>query len=96
MLIFCSDNSCGDVVKDGDGSMKDKLKPCPFCGGTDTLCINRETDKWENKPWTYQYQVICDWNSGGCGSSSGFYDSMEDARDAWNERANCPECIKED
>lgn len=66
-----------------------KLLPCPFCGKTETLCITREPYYWDNILKGYQYQVVCDasGNNGGCGSSCGFKDSMTEAKEAWNRRA---------
>ena len=91
MLIFCGDNSCGDVVKDGDGAMNDKLKPCPFCGNEPTLIVYRGKDGWRDR-----YAVLCRYDDGGCGAESGWYHYEEETIEAWNRRANCPECIKED
>lgn len=66
------------------------LKPCPFCGKTENLCITREPNYWDNKLAGYQYQVVCDasCNNGGCGSSCGFKDSITEAKEAWNRRAD--------
>lgn len=67
-----------------------KLLPCPFCGKTETLCITREPYYWDNTLKGYQYQVVCDasCDNGGCGSSCGFKDSITEAKEAWNRRAN--------
>lgn len=53
------------------------IKPCPFCGKTDTIKIKKE----EN-----QYVICCSVHKGGCGSSSGYYNSEIEAIDKWNQR----------
>lgn len=67
-----------------------ELKPCPFCGksvaesGTiaDLLITD---DDWDEA----HYSVICNYNNGGCGMMLGYwYETEEDARNAWNRRAN--------
>lgn len=70
-----------------------ELKPCPFCGKTDTakimtvaecLCLDNPTE-W-NKT---HYGVVCDNIIGGCGASTGLYhESPEKAAEAWNIRAS--------
>lgn len=78
-----------------------ELKPCPFCGG---MAIALQVG--ENFSCR-QFQVICHWYEGestGCGASSGFFDSLREAIEAWNRRrsgkwtlhgdgsATCSEC----
>ena len=61
-----------------------ELKPCPFCGSiAPTVHLSRERDEPKMK---WQYQVVCNYNLAGCGSSSGFYDEAIQAVDAWNRR----------
>jgi Lar family restriction alleviation protein len=64
--------------------MKDKetLKPCPFCGGDEieTYESYGSLDEWD------QWAVVCCANKGGCGTSSGRYDNLIDAIEAWNRR----------
>ena len=46
--------------------MSDELKPCPHCGNSDHLMVKQvegETASPDN------FQVVCDWLSGGCGAS---------------------------
>lgn len=65
-----------------------ELKPCPFCGRIDRVVIAREGHD------PSQYQVICDASghadlpNRGCGGSCGFYDSIDEAVEAWNRRVN--------
>ena len=64
--------------------MTEELKPCPFCGGYAIALQVGETIE------DRQYQVICPWDNNelhGCGSSSGFYETLKDAIEAWNRRA---------
>lgn len=66
------------------------LKPCPFCG-ENFMVVSRERSGCE-----FQYQVVCDKTAYkkigigeyvyGCGASSGFYNTIADAIDAWNRR----------
>lgn len=51
----------------------DKLKPCPFCGGSDLRIIEAHWIK---------SAVICK----QCGSASGCYDTEQQAIEAWNRR----------
>ena len=64
--------------------MSEELKPCPFCGNTNVYGYKEILPSDDNP----QYQVICDWYYGGCGSSSGYWDSMEECVKAWNRRAD--------
>ncbi len=78
--------------------MNDELKPCPFCGGVehikpdfdevffDTKHLDDYFDE-ENATWTGFY-VICNDLEGGCGASSGYEHTEEEAIAAWNRRAN--------
>ena len=56
-----------------------ELKKCPFCGKTDTLEVgsDRRTGYWN---------VVCNYNLGGCGASSGYRKEEKDAIEAWNRR----------
>ena len=77
------------------------LKPCPFCGMNVAeptslleceLCANFEDD--ELCP-NYDscgsdgcgHFVACNVNKGGCGASTGWYQTVEEAINAWNRRA---------
>lgn len=62
----------------------EELKPCPFCGGLESLRIkiypNKDTFEIE------QYAIVCDHVHGGCGSESGHYKTAENAVKFWNQR----------
>lgn len=69
-----------------------ELLGCPFCGGFSAVhtqecemdpCPDAECEYCEERC----YRVLCDEDSGGCGASSGWYESRGDAADGWNERA---------
>lgn len=62
------------------------LKPCPFCGRIDTLSIDDITHRLDDVS-IVQYHVVCNANKSGCGSSSGYEYSKNDAVEAWNRRA---------
>ena len=71
-----------------------QLKPCPFCGGTKlfvgTLAeIEMQDEDHEDYAFNKQYYaVVCDYNEGGCGASTGGANrSADEAIEAWNRRA---------
>ena len=85
----------------------ENLKPCPFCGKTDTLeilsaksceeCINFEDELICPAFEPYhddmsdicpQKIIVCCFGKGGCGASSGYYTSEDEAIAAWNRRAH--------
>lgn len=57
----------------------EKLKPCPFCGKSTTLDL-------DISELFSDYAIVCDYNEGGCGASSGYRDSEEKAVAIWNRR----------
>ena len=68
-----------------------ELSECPFCGkkvahlGT---VGEHEMEEDESSEAYSHYDVVCDFNAGGCGASTGKqYTSMEDAAEAWNRRS---------
>lgn len=72
-----------------------ELKACPFCGSasapivltvaeTEMLDMDREEYEWALMHWA----TVCNFNSGGCGASTGYcYESADAAAAAWNRRA---------
>lgn len=66
------------------------LKPCPFCGsGTMVITECRELEECSNFECCENngyYCIACNMNAGGCGASSGYRGSKEDAIRAWNRR----------
>ena len=78
----------------------DALRPCPFCGKSDTLVIGKASDAFAEPdecgdPLPYMhteaYAVTCDASKpegpGGCGASGGYKLTEAEAVAAWNERA---------
>ena len=63
-----------------------ELKPCPFCGGQNIIGILKESQSLDDLSVPF-YALICSFNNGGCGASSGYYPTVEGAIDAWNRRA---------
>lgn len=55
----------------------EKLKRCPCCGKNLSVTFYSDSDG---------IFVVCDRNAGGCGMSSGTYDTIGQAIDAWNKR----------
>ena len=75
------------------------LKPCPFCGRDDTLIYssvkeNEECKQFEDESCpAYEdielcpyKMIVCACGKGGCGASSGWKTTLEDAVMAWNRR----------
>lgn len=60
------------------------LLPCPFCGESNSATIDEEDniDLSENS----YYSVVCNYRKGGCGSSSGYKETIEEAVELWNTR----------
>lgn len=77
--------------------MTDKLKPCPFCGKsvatfTDMKeleeCFNYDQNICDDFDyWCKKYPlIVCDATKGGCGASTGYSESKEEAIKKWNRR----------
>lgn len=79
----------------------ENLKPCPFCGNTmldisDVRdcedCANFEAEDvcpaFEPAGFCNMKFVVCSFYKGGCGASSGWYKTEEEAVEAWNRRDN--------
>lgn len=69
-----------------------ELKPCPFCEKEIAEIADckrlEECANFEECPADEPYVcVVCSMDKGGCGTSSGYYDSDEKAVAAWNRRA---------
>ena len=78
------------------------LKPCPFCGKTNTLAVTSAAqlnceDEEEFNAWPHSdsFAVMCDASRphgpGGCGGMGGFFSTEAEAVAAWNKRAPLPE-----
>lgn len=68
---------------------KIELKPCPFCGRTDTLIIHEVSERLDDTD-IKQYTVVCNTfgNNAGCGANCGYrHFTKQDAIAAWNKRA---------
>lgn len=75
---------------------KHELKPCPFCGKTETLaiadCIElEECEQFEHCNKNTFKMVACCYNEGGCGASSAYRPTELEAIEAWNTR-HVPTC----
>jgi len=69
----------GSGTHKGDGMSETKLKPCPFCGDTESLEV------WHDSRTIIHpaYRVGCD----NCGAHSGYSD-RGDHVEAWNTRTD--------
>lgn len=76
---------------------EERLLPCPHCGKTESLIVGTDEELGDFKEdsicgW---YQVCCSAymdfssgrNDGGCGASSGYAPTREEAIEKWNRRA---------
>lgn len=70
---------------------KIKLKPCPFCGSiTAPTVMNQNEAQWLDNDIDEEdlgMVVCCATRKHGCGASTGFCDTAEQAAKAWNKRA---------
>lgn len=68
------------------GERMKELRRCPFCGNENLVVLEESTDSeiYEN---IINYAVCCDFHRGGCGATSGYRISEEEAIEAWNKRA---------
>ena len=74
-------------------TMPNELKPCPFCGRKNAATLSNctECSPCVDEPpcdgcnWK-KYLIVCNVTLGGCGASSGLYDTEEKAIQAWNKR----------
>jgi len=77
----------------------DELRECPFCGKKVAeyatvweceQCANFQEPVCQNyQDWPEEcgiHLVVCPSNRGGCGASTGWHISKEDAANAWNRR----------
>jgi ssDNA-binding Zn-finger/Zn-ribbon topoisomerase 1 len=85
-----------------------KIEKCPFCGkqiaeitnhfaeGLFFICNDLEECRhFEKCPATEPYVcVVCNMHEGGCGASSGYYDSEAKAIAAWNRRADAVQVVR--
>ena len=66
----------------------ERLRPCPFCGSRVAPFVTRY---WNEAVCDYEeneWHVVCNFNKGGCGGSSGVRGSELAAIELWNRRAN--------
>jgi len=72
--------------------MSEELKPCPLCGlkvATVTTCADlEECENFETCEDSGFHIVVCDVNKGGCGASSGYRKTYDEAIEAWNWRVS--------
>lgn len=71
-----------------------ELSKCPFCGKLTTVILTtareigdcKKADTCANVECE-SFTVICDYSDNGCGASSRYARSPEEAAEAWNRRA---------
>lgn len=63
------------------------LRPCPFCGRSDTMCFSNNHEECDDDiDVPTMYIVVCSMHDGGCGAHSGYYETKREAAAAWNRR----------
>ena len=66
------------------------IGPCPFCGGQNIVvdsCKGLEACEGCKECSPRYHAVVCNYNEGSCGASSGYYPTVMQAIEAWNKRA---------
>lgn len=66
----------------------ERLRACPFCGSKVAPYVTKYWDAEIHRYREFEWHVICNFNKGGCGSSSGVRGSEEAAIVLWNRRAD--------
>ena len=66
----------------------ERLRACPFCGSETAPHTTRYWDAERHCYRESDWVVICNFNGGGCGSSSGVRGSEDEAIELWNRRAD--------
>lgn len=82
--IECAELQKGEICF-GELVIKKNLKPCPFCGKTETVAVY-SAEEIDNSDSEY-YAVCCDYHKGGCGAVGGYRETQEQAVKIWNQRA---------
>ena len=66
------------------------LTPCPFCGKGIARFVTcqevRACGGWRACEEGRYLSIACSFQDGGCGASSGFFPTAQEAADAWNRR----------
>lgn len=74
-------------MTNGDVTVKEPLKPCPFCGSrTAAEVADNVTLGYAEHIEMFAFAVVCSAAVGGCGASSGFQEDEEQAIEQWNNR----------
>lgn len=69
------------------GKKLSQLRACPFCGREVAKVMTaRELFRDEGIEGIGGFYAICGVNEGGCGTSSGWHKTEEEAMEAWNRR----------
>ena len=78
------------TVRCGIEDKRYHLKRCPFCGKDKAIFADCKEVQccyaWEHCKEDGPVSIVCDFLAGGCGASSGFRESYEEAAAAWNKR----------
>ena len=66
------------------GFYKIGFKPCPKCGGKDTMHFVQDVSRKQYFVFCDDYGTMSSEYYGGCGARTDYYATKEDAFDAWN------------
>ena len=67
-------------------AIKLHTRPCPFCGGTDIILSHTWFETDGGYILHQSYAIKC--NNDQCKGSSGIFENIEDAYNAWEKRAS--------
>ena len=75
-----------------------ELLPCPFCGHTtapafSTIAATEECNHFEECEDCTILCIVCTFDKGGCGATSGYRADKQKTIDAWNTREKQEETI---
>lgn len=74
-----------------------KIKACPFCGNAtaprfSTIKATNECNRFEECDDCTVLCIVCSFDKGGCGATSGYRADRQKTIDAWNRRESKPDC----
>ena len=83
--IECAELQKGEICF-GELVIKQKLKPCPFCGKTEPVAVFTANEICGSMNEPENYAVCCDAENGGCGATGGYGITEEEAVKNWEQR----------
>ena len=81
----CSDKLSWLVDKGFVEKVEERLKPCPFCGGSFTKHMTND-ELINESHGVLRHTIVCNVHKGGCGTTCGFHGTKSRATEVWNTR----------